>query len=233
MCPDRIRGVPGGSAAVVDRGVPIDVPRVLIPGTSTDRAVLVDVSIGSAVGRLLMVLLGAGLLVACDDIVTGTSGPAAVRETVTGAPGAQLAPSPCPVTTPGAPFTPSDRPAAPARPPVSYDAAWYGDDSLFTVIDREEERWHDLPAGPRGFGQKTFWWSADFDPGREFTPSISVAGERLDATGRFVAPGTGSNATADFGSAMLIAVDIPSAGCWRLTARYREADLSILVWVAD
>lgn len=189
-------------------------------------------SIEPAIGRLLTVLLG-GLLLACGDIATGNSSPVAVRETVTGAPGDELTRSPCPVTTPEPVFTPSDRAAAPARPPVAYAAAWYGDDSLFTMIDREGERWHDLPAGPPGFGQKTFWWSADFDPDREFTPSIGVAGERLDAIGHFVAPGPGSNATADFGSAMLVGIDIPSAGCWRLTATYRDADLSIVVWVGD
>lgn len=182
---------------------------------------------------LLTVLLGSGILLACGGTAIPDTSQRAVPATLTSTPDVPPARVPCPVTRPEPAFTPRGRAAAPVRPPAAYGAAWYGDDSLFTMIGRHGERWHDLPAGPRGFGQKTFWWSEDFAPDREFTPSISVAGERLDAIGHFIAPGPGTNATADFGSAMLVGIDIPSAGCWRLTATYREAELSIVVWVGD
>ena len=90
--------------------------------------------------------------------------------------------------------------------------------------------------GPPGLGrsfpipQKTFWWSADWLPDAEPQPAISVTGTRLDGPGSFRGdPGT--NASAEFGTAMLVGVDIPSGGCWRLTGRYQDAELSYVVWV--
>lgn len=150
-----------------------------------------------------------------------------------GACGAAPSESSCPVTKPEPAFTPSIGGPAPARPPAAYEAAWYGDARLFTMLDLQGEAWVGLPRGVEGLGQKTFWWSEGFDVDAEPSPSISVAGERLDGGGRFVAPGPGTNATADFGSAMLVGIDIPSTGCWRLTATYEGADLSIVVWVGD
>ena len=41
----------------------------------------------------------------------------------------------------------------------------------------------------------------------------------------------GTNASADFGTAMLVGVTLPSPGCWRLTATYLDASLSIVVLV--
>jgi hypothetical protein len=42
-----------------------------------------------------------------------------------------------------------------------------------------------------------------------------------------------TNATAaDIGSAMLIAVDFPTLGCWEITGRYADAQLSFVVWIA-
>lgn len=162
--------------------------------------------------RRLSLLLGVGLLSACGGVPTEPS---------------------CPVTKPEPAFAPSVGDPAPARPPATYEAAWYGDARLFTMLDLQGETWVGLPRGVEGFVQKTFWWSEGFDVEAEPMPSISVAGERLDGGARFLAPGPGTNATADFGSAMLIGIDIPSAGCWRLTAIYREVDLSIVVWVGD
>ena len=91
--------------------------------------------------------------------------------------------------------------------------------------------WTDLPQDANGFGQKTFWWSTLWDFNTELQPAIAVAGLRLDGAGRFTTRGLGTNAGADFGIAMLIGVDIPAAGCWRLTGTYRGQSLSYVVWV--
>jgi len=66
--------------------------------------------------------------------------------------------------------------------------------------------------------------------GRHFEPTIIVTGRRLDGPGAFTF-GPGTNASADFGTAMLVGIDIPSYGCWELTARYRLATLSYVVAV--
>ena len=137
----------------------------------------------------------------------------------------------CDVTRP-APF------AAPspylASPPIVYESVWYGSRALWTMLDPDGEVWaaSELPHGPDGLGQKTFWWSADRSPQDDLEPAITVTGERIDGPGTFEA-GPGTNASADFGPAMLVGVEFPSPGCWLLTARYRDAVLSYVVLITD
>ena len=134
----------------------------------------------------------------------------------------------CAVTRPTATFVPPD--PYPAVPPAAYGSAWYGTADLWAMLAVDGEVWTPDPAQPLPFTQKTFWWSADWDPATEYTPAITVTGTRLDGQGSF-SHGPGTNARADFGAAMLVGVEVPSEGCWRLTARYREAELSYVVWV--
>ena len=35
------------------------------------------------------------------------------------------------------------------------------------------------------------------------------------------------------GEAMLVGIEFPTAGCWQLTAEYRDAVLSYVVWIKD
>ena len=141
-------------------------------------------------------------------------------------------PSTCHLTKPTHPFVPLAEYNAPARPPAYYDAEWYGTGRLWTMLRHGGEVWFDLPRGADGLGQKTFWWSADFDVIHEPQPAISVAGRQLDGFGRFASPAPGTNAGADFGSAMLIGVGVPTTGCWEITATYRRATLSYVAWVS-
>jgi len=69
-------------------------------------------------------------------------------------------------------------------------------------------------------------WSPEAEP----EPAITVEGTRLDGPGSFAFEG-GTNASADFGTAMLVGVDIPTEGCWKLTGTYRERYLSYVVLV--
>lgn len=142
-------------------------------------------------------------------------------------------PSTCHLTKPVQPFVPPAGSSAPPRPPDYYDSEWYGNARLWTMLRHEGEIWFALPRGPDGFGQKTFWWSAEFDVSHEPQPAISVTGRQLDGPGHFASPAPGTNAGADFGSAMLIGVSIPTIGCWRITATYRQASLSYIAWVGD
>ena len=139
----------------------------------------------------------------------------------------------CAITKPTLSFVPPPEYAAPARPPDAYDAEWFGDAHLWTMVRRGGEVWFDLPRGPDGLVQKTFWWSTNFDASRESQPAISVTGRQLDGSGVFSAPAPGTNAQADFGSSMLAGIDIPSTGCWEITATYKGATLAYVVWVGD
>lgn len=111
--------------------------------------------------------------------------------------------------------------------------AWYGTSRLWTILQRDGEVWNELPHGPSGFAQKTFWWSADYDVNHESQPAISVTGRQVGGPARFESPAPGTNAQADFGSAMLMGMDIPTTGCWEITAGYRRTSLSYVVWVTE
>jgi hypothetical protein len=143
-----------------------------------------------------------------------------------------VVPSSCHLTKPTHPLVPPAENSAPARPPAYYDAEWYGTERLWTMLRHGGEVWFDLPRGADGLGQKTFWWSADFDVSHESQPAIRVTGRQLDGFGRFASPAPGTNAGADFGSAMLIGVGVPTTGCWEITATYKQATLSYVAWIS-
>ena len=145
--------------------------------------------------------------------------------------------APCHVTRPEPAFVPPG-PYIPegrfvAAPPAYYEGAWYGTAHLWTMLDRDGEVWGPWVRQDDGLPQKTFWWSADWVPQDEPEPAITVMGRRLDASGSFRFGDPGTNATADFGTAMLVGIDIPTYGCWRITGRYRGASLSYVVSVVD
>jgi hypothetical protein len=55
----------------------------------------------------------------------------------------------------------------------------------------------------------------------------------LDAPAPPLIGSKGTNAYAgDIGSAMLVGVDFPTLGCWKITGQYADAELSFVVWVA-
>jgi hypothetical protein len=130
----------------------------------------------------------------------------------------------CPVTKPTTPFRP---PKPGDLPPTK---AWYGNVVLWTWLEKDGEVWDGLPRTEAGLGQKTFWWSAFFDVRSEPQPEIFVIGDRIGPPGHF-GFGPGTNAGGDFGSAMLVGVDVPTEGCWNVTAHYRGASLNYVVWV--
>jgi hypothetical protein len=141
-------------------------------------------------------------------------------------------PASCPVTKPVPEFRP---PAGYLAKPSFANRAWFGTAKLWTDLDVGGEVWSGLPGSPIGpFGQKTFWWSSGYSGLREPTPMIKVKGRRLDREAPPLQAGDpGTNALFDGMWSMLVGVDVPTAGCWQLTAIYREAELPIVVWIDD
>ncbi len=141
----------------------------------------------------------------------------------------------CPVTAPGnIPFSPASE--APEAPPALYDGVWFGTPDLWTMVDTQGQIWSDLPVGEDGsLTQKTFWWAEGYVFDREPLPDITVTAEHLDGAAPTVqAGGPGTNGThPDLGSFMLVGLEIPQEGCWEVTAEYRGASLSYVVWVGD
>jgi hypothetical protein len=137
----------------------------------------------------------------------------------------------CPVTKPTPRFTAP--PPAPASPPASYHEVWYGTRHLWTSLPPDGQVWpaSSLPHDTTGIGQKMFWWSADWNPASEPMPAITVSGVRLDGGGGTFGVSGGTNAIADFGTAMLVGVEFPFAGCWQVTAKYRDDSLTHVLWI--
>jgi hypothetical protein len=138
-------------------------------------------------------------------------------------------PASCPLTVPQDP---------PFIPPVPYDSMgyegefWYGSNALWTAV-RENGVWEGLPHNPAGYTQKVFWWRDGYIWNEEPQPELLVSGERLDAIAPPLIASTATNASAaDIGSAMLVGVDLPTLGCWKITGKYGDAELSFIVWVA-
>lgn len=138
-------------------------------------------------------------------------------------------PASCPITVPQDP---------PFVPPAPYDSMgyegefWYGSESLWTAI-RENGTWESLPHNPEGYTQKVFWWRDGYVWNEEPQPALSITAERLDGPAPVLRGSGATNAyAADIGSAMLTGVDLPTLGCWKITGKYRDAELSFVVWVA-
>lgn len=139
-------------------------------------------------------------------------------------------PASCPITVP---------PDPPFTPPAPYDSLgfegefWYGSSSLWTAV-RENGTWEALPHNPEGYTQKIFWWRDGYVWTEEPEPELTVIAERLDAKVPPVHASKATNAYAsDIGSAMLVGIDLPTLGCWKITGKYADAELSFVVWVAS
>jgi hypothetical protein len=159
------------------------------------------------------------------------SKPVAVSVTETAQPDkiSSSPPADCPITIPQDP---------PFVPPPPYDQPgfegefWYGSNALWTAVPRDGT-WRALPDNPTGYTQKVFWWREGYSAGEEPEPALTVTTERLDGEAPSVTASKATNASAgDIGSAMLVGVDLPALGCWRITGKYKDAELSFVVWVA-
>lgn len=136
----------------------------------------------------------------------------------------------CPLTIPPQPGLVPPEPY-PSQAPELYQAVWYGTSALWTMLDPEGEVWSGIPQVHGGMiGEKTIWWS-DLYNGTNDRP-ITVTGRQLDGSASFegVGPG-GGGFREDIGSFMMVGIEIPAAGCWELTTRYGDAELSYVVMV--
>ena len=138
-------------------------------------------------------------------------------------------PANCPLTMP---TDPAFVPPAPYSDLGFEGEFWYGSNSLWTAV-RQNGVWEGLPDNPNGYTQKVFWWSEGYVWNEEPEPDLIVTGERLDAPAPALIVSKATNAYAgDIGSAMLVGVDFPTLGCWKISGTYADAELSFVVWVA-
>jgi hypothetical protein len=126
----------------------------------------------------------------------------------------------CPVTVPSQAFVPPDtHPPTPSDP----DMVWFGKDELWTAVSADgisEER-------------KSVWWSSEFtDPGIESSPEITVSYTLLNSpTALTIVNDEGTNASTPEDGLFIIAGSEPDvAGCWQVTAIYKDAGLSYIYY---
>jgi hypothetical protein len=107
---------------------------------------------------------------------------------------------------------------------------WYGSDSLWTLLDIPGI-WHLHRDG--GYGTKLVYWRRGFDWRKEIDPELTVVATRLDRQTPPVRsdPAHAVFVTGPMPAAMMTGIDIPSAGCWELTAQHRGHKLSFIVSV--
>jgi hypothetical protein len=144
---------------------------------------------------------------------------------------APTAPSDCPVTIAVPPYLvpPEPWPAAPPPRVPMHAGHWYGTEDLWTIIPFDGARF----APP---GTKLFYWSRHFMTASDdfLDPELTVRAERLDREANDVVVDHANNGgRADVGTFMVTGMELPTAGCWEITAEYRGAKLSYVVWVAE
>ena len=180
---------------------------------------------------LILFLTGcAATAIAQSNEVPPTSAPVKIEPTATPGVVSEEPPANCPVTVPQDPAF---------VPPAPYDSLgfkgyfWFGSNSLWTSLPQDGV-WAGLPHNPGGYTQKVFWWREGYVWDEEPEPNLIMTGERLDAKAPSFKGSKGTNAYAsDIGSAMLVGVDFPTLGCWKITGKYNnDAELSFVVWVA-
>jgi hypothetical protein len=75
--------------------------------------------------------------------------------------------------------------------------------------------------------QKLTYWHRGFDWRKELEPELFVIAKRLDRQ----APQVAAESAHAGDSTAMTAIDIPSVGCWKLTAQYGCDKLSFVVSV--
>jgi hypothetical protein len=135
-------------------------------------------------------------------------------------------PETCPVTR---------SPALPFVPPWPYPlkagpgAFWFGTDSLWTALPADGA-WRDLPH----YRQKLFFGRKGYVVRTEPQPKLTVTGRRLDSPAPpLLADKAANNGWVKRDQPFIVTgINFPTFGCWEIIGRYRDAELTFVVWVA-
>ena len=140
-------------------------------------------------------------------------------------------PETCPVTKPyqTSPFV--------LPPPYAAKAGsrrfWFGTDRLWTnlpVNGMLKGLGADRSAMHTTFSEKLFWWRQGYAEPR---PKLTVTGKRIDSPASPLEISPAANAFTKHASAMPVGVGFPTVGCWQITGRYEDEELTFVIWVAN
>lgn len=127
-----------------------------------------------------------------------------------------------------------DEPFVPPAPYWQHAAEgtfWYGTEPLWTALS-SDGIWRGLH-NENGYRNKLFFWSKGYDWKKEPKPRLIITAKRLDGDAPDVAIDDASNALAPSSEAagMVTAFELPTEGCWELTAHYHGHGLTFVVLV--
>ena len=121
-------------------------------------------------------------------------------------------------------------PPEPAPTEAPYDDMfWHGHAQLWTMLPKNGV-WQDLPLSDDGYGQKLWWWAPGYDFQEEQEPIFELLAKPLERVGEQFVFEQSTNANGgELGSAILIGVNFPYAGCWEVIGTYRGESLSYVI----
>jgi hypothetical protein len=129
-------------------------------------------------------------------------------------------------------------PNPPFVPPAPYTSSapdgqfWYGTDALWTLLAFDSKWQMQGNVNGEGYSTKLVFWRRGFDWRKEPEPKLIITAKRLDGEAPSVAVAH-ANAVFVTGNkpAMMTGIDIPTAGCWEITANYKAHALTFIVSV--
>lgn len=139
-------------------------------------------------------------------------------------------PDTCPVTKPASQFVPPW--GYPAKPCV--DQFWFGTDRLWTVLPGTGTwRLGHYTSGEPAFREKLAFCRQGYDPHVEPQPDLTVSGRRIDSrAGPLQSDGKGSGSWTKNNRFIMTGINFPTTGCWEITGRYENDEITFVVLVA-
>ena len=150
-----------------------------------------------------------------------------------------VVPDSCLVTKPGdQPFVPP--PEYPKK--LSKDYFWYGTDRLWLSLPTSGTWFglgHYTPQDPT-FRQKIMWWRNGLDLHADLRGKFKITGKRLDSDApplqsdpiSGVSGGVFENGIIKGPPFIMSGVNFPTLGCWEVTGRFEEDELTFVIWIA-
>jgi hypothetical protein len=140
-------------------------------------------------------------------------------------------PESCPVTKP---LTHPFEPPSPYPQRAGPDEFWIGTNKLWIGV-RRDGTWEKLPQWPDGtYRQKLFWWHQGYDVRHDPQPKLLVSGKRLDSSAPPIRSEASNGWTDDAHHPFIVnGINLPSLGCWKISGRFEDTELSFVVWVTQ
>jgi hypothetical protein len=142
-------------------------------------------------------------------------------------------PHTCPVTRPAEESFVPPQPY-PAKPSVG--EFWFGTDRLWTALPANGT-WSGLPhytSSDPTFRQKLPFWRQGYDAHAEPRPNLTVSGRRIDSpAGALQTDGKGNGSWRKDDQFIMTGINFPTMGCWEITGRYENDELTFVVWIGS